>query len=208
MDKAERKRLKQQGKELAEQRSIELHAQLKAENPWPVGSPEWIERYKELHRPAQAKIQQPNEHYGLGEAGSGGCLADFYVATAEDAAAYDDSTEKFTESAQYKRVSPLELSMLWAIMRGVDWDVSLMDEFSCVFQKDDGERLIHKLPAAMLVDLAELSDERTSVLAPKWAAVEELRWPSIAAYEVISDLAKLARRAIESDRGVFLWNCV
>jgi hypothetical protein len=49
MDKSERKRLKQLGKELAEHRSRAVHAQVASENPWPVGSAEWIARYKELH---------------------------------------------------------------------------------------------------------------------------------------------------------------
>ena len=49
MDKSEHKRLKQLGKELAEHRSRAVHAELANENPWPVGSPEWIARYKELH---------------------------------------------------------------------------------------------------------------------------------------------------------------
>jgi len=54
MDKSENHRLKQLGKKLAERRSQAAHAEAVNENPWPVGSPEWIARYKELHAQGSA----------------------------------------------------------------------------------------------------------------------------------------------------------
>lgn len=47
MDKAKRKRLKQEGKRLVEQKSQEIHDALKRANPVPISDPQWAANYKE-----------------------------------------------------------------------------------------------------------------------------------------------------------------
>ena len=86
-------------------------------------------------------------------------LADIYISRDDEAVRYDTAPDQFAERAQYKNFTPLELSTLWAIMRDTEWDVSSMDEFPCLLQEDDGERLIHGFPAAMLSDLSKLTPE-------------------------------------------------
>jgi hypothetical protein len=134
-------------------------------------------------------------------------LADIYISCADEALRYDTAPDQFAERAQYKGFTPLELSMLWSLMRGEEWDVALMDKFPCLLQQDGGERLIHSLPAEMVTDLSRLTSDQIAVVGPKWAATEELGWPPDAAREVIQDLVRLARRAAESGRSVYLWNC-
>ena len=206
MNEAERRRLKRQCKELGEQRSQELRAKVAAENPWPVGSREWVDRYKELHRLRKEEVERNIAFYRLESGGAGGLLADFYVSSDEEAIKYNDSPEEFAERTEYRRITTLELSMLWAIMRDVEWSVALMDEFPCLFQEKDGNWFIHRLAKAMLVDLTRLTPEQIAALAPKWAATEELRWPPHAAHEVIVDIVRLARRAEQISRSVYLWN--
>ena len=65
MDKTERKKLKQQGKELAERHSQELRAELQAKNPWPVGSAQWVARYKELNRLQQEAVARGGKLYPI-----------------------------------------------------------------------------------------------------------------------------------------------
>lgn len=137
-----------------------------------------------------------------------GVLADLYISNDNEADTYDAEPERFADRAQYKNFTALELSMLWSIMRGTEWDVALMGEFTCLLQKDGGEVLIYRLPAGMIADLARLTPQQIAELSPKWAATEELGWPAEAANEVMQDLANLARRATETARGVYPWNCV
>jgi len=136
-----------------------------------------------------------------------GLLADIYLSRDDEAVGYDTEPERFTDRAEYKRISPLELSTLWAILRGVEWDVALMDEFPCL-QVDGGERLIHKLPSAMVQQLAGLSPERVAAVTSAWAATEELGCDPEEIKPVVDDLVRLSRRAGETDRSVHLWNCV
>jgi len=135
-----------------------------------------------------------------------GLLSDIYISSDGEALSYDASPEQFTERVQYKRISPLELSTLWAIIRDVEWDS--LEEPACVLIEDEGERLIHRLPSAMVSDLARLTPDQIGLVSEKWGETEELDWPPGEARPVVEDLVRLARRAIESGRNVYLWNCV
>lgn len=137
-----------------------------------------------------------------------GLLADIYVSRDDEAVKYDDDPGGFADRAEYKRFTELELSTLWCIMRGVQWDVSLMHQFPSVFQEDEGQRTINRLPAEMVAELSRLTPEQIAVVSPKWAATEELRWLPDTAREVITDLVRLSRTASETGRNVYLWNCV
>ncbi|PXA16845.1 hypothetical protein DD876_13270, partial [Staphylococcus pseudintermedius] len=59
-------------------------------------------------------------------------LAEIYVSTDVEAVTYDTTPEGFPERAEHKGFTPLELSTLWAIMRGMEWDGDMMDEFVCL----------------------------------------------------------------------------
>jgi hypothetical protein len=134
--------------------------------------------------------------------------ADLYISGNDEAVRYNTTPDEFAERAQYKSITPLELSTLWAMMRGIDWDIAWMDEFLCLLQQGGGERVIHRLPAAMLADLSRLTPDQIAVVTSKWAATEQLGWPADETRPVVEDLVRLARRAGESGRGVYLWNCV
>jgi len=135
-------------------------------------------------------------------------LADIYVSSDDEAVNYDATPDRFANRAQYKGITPFEISMLWAIMRDIEWNVALMDEFRCLLLQDGGERLIHCLPTAMVNDLSELTLERITAVSLKWATTEELGWPIDEARAFVVDIESLARKATESGRGVYLWNCI
>lgn len=135
-------------------------------------------------------------------------LADIFVSRDDEATRYDTEPDQFADRAQYKGFTSLELSMLWSIMRGTEWDVALMKEFPHVLDEDDGERVIHRFPAAMVAELSQLTPSQIAAVSPKWAATEELRWSPDEAREVIEELVRLARRAAEDGRSIYLWNCV
>ena len=138
-----------------------------------------------------------------------GVLADFYVSTEAEAPLYDERQElPETDVASYNMVTPLELSMLWAILQGREWQVEMLNEFQCLLQRDGGERLIHRFPDAMVGLLAVTTDDVVAQVAPRWAAIEELCWPPAAALPVLRDLRRLAERARETGRSLYVWNCM
>jgi len=135
-------------------------------------------------------------------------FAEIYISRDDEAVRYGTTPDQFIDRAQYKGFTPLELSILWSIMRGVEWDVDMMDEFPCLLQVDGGERLIHRLPSAMVTDLAGLSPDRVASVTSAWAATEELSCSPADIRPVVDDLARLARRATETSCSLHLWNCV
>lgn len=137
-----------------------------------------------------------------------GLLADLYLAHDDDAARYDTTPESFTDRAQFTSMTPGELSTLWAIMRGVEWDADILDQFACLLEVDGGERLIHRVPAGMLIDLVALSPDRVASVTAEWAATEELSCPPEHVRPIVDALVRLSRLAHETDRSLHLWNCI
>lgn len=135
-------------------------------------------------------------------------LADIYISRDEEAVKYDTTPGQFAERAQHKGFTPLELSMLWSIICGVEWNVALMDEFPCLLQIDEGERLIHRLPPAMVTELTNLSPDRVATVTSAWASTEELSCNSEDIRPVVDNLVRLAHRATATSRSLHLWNCV
>jgi len=135
-------------------------------------------------------------------------LADIYISRDDEALKYDTTPEQFTDRAQYKGMTPLEVSMLWSIMQGIEWDVALMDEFPCLLQLQGGERLIHKFPAEMVSALSKLSSDRAGTVTAAWAATEQLSCSPDDIRPAIDDMVRLAGRALDSGKSMFLWNCV
>ena len=137
-----------------------------------------------------------------------GVLSDIYVSRDDDALKYDTAPDQFRERCQYKGITVLEFSTLWSIMRGIEWDVGLMDEFPCLLQIDGGERLIQRFPLAMVSELAGLSSDRIGTVTTAWAATEELNCDPTDIRSVVDDLVRLSRKADETGQGLYLWNCV
>ncbi len=135
-------------------------------------------------------------------------LSDIYISRDTEAVKYDTTPDIFTERAQFNGMTPLELSMLWAIMRGSDWDVAMLKDFACLLQIEDGERLIHSFPAAMVTVLGQLTSDQIRDVSAKWAATEELACSPSDIQPVVEEMTRLARSATASGRGLYVWNCV
>jgi hypothetical protein len=137
-----------------------------------------------------------------------GVLADLYLSRDDaEAIQYDASPESFADREQYGNFTDLELSTLWAGMRNIKWDVSLYDHFSKILTVDEGERMIVRLPAEMTAELAGLTSAEISGNATKWAATDELRCQPADVQPLIEGLVRLAKKASESGRSIYLWNC-
>jgi hypothetical protein len=136
-------------------------------------------------------------------------LADIYLSTNDhEAIGYDIAPDTFLDRVQYTSFTVLELSTLLALMPGVEWDVSLLDQFPSVLQQDGGERSIKRLPLTMIVDLERVTPQQILDLATKWAATEELACQPSDVQPIIESLARLAKKASASGQSVYFWNCV
>src|ERR1700735_4769001 len=95
-------------------------------------------------------------------------LSDIYVSlNDEEAIGYDSEPGKFKDRERYASFTELELSTLWAEIRGSEWDVNSLDEFRPVLEQNGGHRIIKRLPKSMTAELARLSPEQVSVAAEK-----------------------------------------
>lgn len=138
-----------------------------------------------------------------------GILAELYVANDDQQALkYDATPDIFSHRRQYGRFTALELSTLWAIMQGTEWDLVLMDAFPALLVVDGGERLVHRLPEPMIEALAKMTKEEILTSSEKWASSAELRCKPSDVQPIIEGLVQLSREASAAGKAVYLWNCV
>jgi|SRR5208282_2170450 len=138
-----------------------------------------------------------------------GVLTDVYLATPETALAYDQNPGPFAEvTVSAKGVMDLELSMLWAIYRGVPWDVQMLKDFRQLLVRDGGERLIAEIPNSLATYLADSDDARISQVSVAWAATEEMARCAQHVESHLRNLVKLAKLARSVDKRMYLWVCV
>jgi hypothetical protein len=135
--------------------------------------------------------------------------ADIYLSRDDgEAIRYNSEPATFKDREQYTSFTELELSTLWAKVRGVEWDVNSLDEFHTVLTQDGGERIIKRLPESMTIELARLTPQQISVAATKWAATDEMACAATDVQPIIEGLVRLAKAASETGRNIYFWNCV
>lgn len=136
-------------------------------------------------------------------------LSELFISTPAQAAEYDETQSiADDDGAQFTSFTGLELSTLQAIIEGREWDVSLLDSYHTVLERNAGERIICELPSAFLERLASLDDEAITTASEAWAKTDEMVCSADDVRPIIEELRRLAERARSSGRGVFLWNCV
>jgi len=136
-------------------------------------------------------------------------LSDFYLAEPQHAKSYDvDQKCPEIDRAQYKGMTPLELSMLWAITQQKEWDVAMMDEFPEILVVDGGQRLTYQVPQAAVERFASLSGPEISTAAAAWSQTEELSCEPGDVQPVIEEIVRLSKRGLEMNRSLYLWICV
>jgi hypothetical protein len=86
--------------------------------------------------------------------------------------------------------------------------VDLCDHFPSIWDVDGGQKTIHRLPSAMLNDLVGLAHLDLSVIASKWAATDEMACEPSDASDLLEEVIKIACRASETGKSVYLWNSV
>ncbi len=139
-----------------------------------------------------------------------GILCDFFIADGTMVPNYDVGQE-FDDADKYecKGLTSLECAQLLAILRGQEYSVDLNSEFKLV-TPEDAETWTMSVPQDMVTRLASIENTQVAEIAALLATAtsEELSWSANDFMPIITELAALARRAIETQKSMFLWNCL
>jgi hypothetical protein len=137
-------------------------------------------------------------------------LSDFFIADASRAPKYDGG-EAFNDAdkCQFKGLSPLQGAQFLAILRGQEYTIDMVSEFKLV-TPEDAEDWTMAVPQDMIDALAKLKPDQVPGLAARFAAAtaEELGWSPDDFIPILRGLSALARRAIDTGRTMYLWNCL
>lgn len=139
-----------------------------------------------------------------------GILSDFFIADGPGVPDYQGGQAVPAEDrCQLKSITPLEAAGMLAVLRGDDDCLSLLDEFE-VLTPEDAEEWTMSVPSDMVQRLAAIGPSEVSAVAAEFATatIEELGWSQDDFEPVVSELSALAKRAIESGKNMYLWNCL
>lgn len=145
-----------------------------------------------------------------------GILSDFFVANPTEALRYanrieepdeGDEIEELLDPAQYKRFTDLEITMLWAILEGKEWDVD-RHTLEYVEIGEDSDAWLDRFPDELTMLLTRLDSGSLGPMLEKWANTEELACDPAELHPVMEDLRRLANEAIAKKKSVYLWGCL
>jgi hypothetical protein len=137
-----------------------------------------------------------------------GILADFFEARDTTASDYTEDPDRFPCRVQSSGVTPLEVSILWAILEEQEWSVELMDRFEMVASLEEGSIVTHRLPAPLVETLVGANESMIARAARAWASTEELQlWSESDARQFLVELTNLCRQPRDPSRSIYLWNC-
>jgi hypothetical protein len=143
-----------------------------------------------------------------------GILADFFVASPEDALRYESELHKVRDTSEmpgdrferveYKGFTGLELGMLWAIAVGEEWDLDRHMPAN-LDHGEEGETWLDEFPPELISVLASIRDQDVQSLAEAWGGTEELACEGSLLVPAIEDLRRLALSAQKQGKGMYLW---
>jgi hypothetical protein len=137
-----------------------------------------------------------------------GILCDFFIADEATVPNYDVGQEfDDADKCECKGLTALECAQLLAILRGQEYSVDLDSEFQLITPAD-ADNWTMSVPQDMVDRLASLQNTQVAEIAALLATAtsEELAWSANDFIPLITELAALARRAIETKKFMFLWN--
>lgn len=137
-----------------------------------------------------------------------GIISDFFIADRSAAPNYRGG-EAFhdLDKCQFKGVTPLQVGQFLAVLRETEYTVDIVSEFE-LLTPEDAEDWTMSVPPDFANALANLEASEIPTLAGKFASATamELGWGADDYVSIISDLSRLARRALETGTAMYLWN--
>jgi hypothetical protein len=104
----------------------------------------------------------------------------------------------------------IPLSQLLCLFSGQTWDVAILDSFPIIEEQSVNGPWIHRLPDELVKWLSTLQPADLDGVAMKWSQTEELqemedRQPGIT-LEVVVAITRLARKAVDEGKHLYLWS--
>jgi len=147
-----------------------------------------------------------------------GMLADFFVATHDEALRYAnrhlvdgdeaEAIHTLLSPCEWKGIAGLQVGILWALLEQVPWDVKKHRTQMERFDDDEREDWLEKFPDVLTALLANASTDLLSTAGAAWAKTEEMEWEPHEVSPVLADLQRLARRAQTEGKSIYLWGCL
>ena len=141
-------------------------------------------------------------------------LCELFVANEADALRFgeeqsdgDDDEEPGSEfeSLPLGGLTSLEFGTLWAIIEGRRWSRATHSLEPMREPEEMMETWLFRFPAPFVARLALLTDAEVAAVAAKWARTEEVNSGAEEIEPVVESIGELARSAIASKRGLYLW---
>ncbi len=138
-----------------------------------------------------------------------GVLADLFIATEDEVRALgpDEMPSKHFQTLELAGLTEIELGALNAQIQELEFEDAMDDITSFRALDEVNGPWIVKFEAAFVNALAALPDESLTGHAHAWATIEELEdWEPNDVLERLRGIVKLARKANQEQKIVFLWN--
>lgn len=139
-----------------------------------------------------------------------GILSDFFIADPSACRSYGGGDDfDSTDKCQFKGLTALQGAQFLAALRGGHFAVEMIREFELV-TPDDADDWTVSVPQDMVEALARIRMDEIVAVADQFAQVtsEELGWSRDEFVPIVTELTALSRRAIETNKQMYLWNCL
>ncbi|HEV3257856.1 MAG TPA: hypothetical protein VG013_13305 [Gemmataceae bacterium] len=110
--------------------------------------------------------------------------------------------------AQFRRVDPVKLGTLQAIVCGGEQLVGVEDRPALLVNPKEADEWLLRLTDTLVHGLARLTRPQLKAAAKRWLETEELqadRWSARDAASLIEALSELAKRASDEKKNLYVW---
>lgn len=137
-----------------------------------------------------------------------GILADFFISEKNIIPEYDCGPD-FPDQDRYqlKGFTSLEAAGVFAVLKGENDAMSLIDQFELITPQD-AEEWTMKVPDEMVILLSKLDKKDFPEKSEQCAkqTEDEIGWEASDFTYALEQLQKLASRAINNSKGMYFWN--
>lgn len=137
-----------------------------------------------------------------------GLFTAFFVARPAEASMFELGAEyPLGESADYSRITTVDLGALLACVRGIDdWESErLDDEFVSIYEESDEGPWIFRFPEDLIESLAKMEESAVPVVARGWWELVADQFEADDCERIVKDLRRLALNAAQSDKSLFVY---
>lgn len=137
-----------------------------------------------------------------------GLLSEFFIDDGATVPNYNGGEEfDDADKCEFRDLTPLQCGQFLSVLRDQEYVVEMVGEFKLI-TPEDAEDWTMSVPQDMVAKLSALSPDQIPDIAARFADItsEELGWAPDDFSPIVTELAALARRAVETNKSMYLWN--